>query len=241
MFRSLFSLLNWSHLRETFGLICILIRPILITSQKKRLFNWAPPGFFSKHVLIYPTGNTHTSTSKSCSWHPIFLTFFTMKLLESYLHIHFHFLDPICSSVLSNLTFIFTSLLKLPSHFCSQMERFHLHLTSWVTVTFSTWLLCNKPLFSLSLGFSDDRDSHTHTLYLYTQEFLRLRLILFYLLYTFLLVYHSFHGISVGFNPQAQGLQIYVSLPDCSPELQVIPSNCLSRLFTWEISQASQI
>ena len=70
MCTSLFSLLNWSHLRETFGLICILIRwdqslsrilirPILITSQKKRLFNWAPPGFFSKHVLIYPAGNTY--------------------------------------------------------------------------------------------------------------------------------------------------------------------------------------
>ena len=101
MFRSLFSLLNWSHLRETFGLICILIRPILITSQKKRLFNWAPPGFFSKHVLIYPTGNTHTSTSKSCSWHPIFLTFFTMKLLESY------FLLLCCMSSFSLPLFVF--------------------------------------------------------------------------------------------------------------------------------------
>lgn len=137
---------------------------------------------------------------------PTFLTFFTIKLLESYLHIHFHFLDPIYSSVLSSLTFIFTSPLKLLSHqrtpyFCSQLEHVHLHLTSWVTVTFSTWLLCNKPLFSLSLGFSEDTNTHTnthtyrHTLYIYTLEFLGLRLIPFHLLYTFLLVYHSFHGI----------------------------------------------
>lgn len=83
MCRSLFSLLNWSHLRETFGLIWILIRPILITSQKKRLFNWAPPGFFSNHVLIYPNGNIHTSISKSCSWHPSFLQPYLSNLFHN--------------------------------------------------------------------------------------------------------------------------------------------------------------
>ena len=115
---------------------------------------------------------------------PTFLTFFAIKLLESHLHIHFDFLDPIYSSVLSSLTFIFTSPLKLLSHqrtpyLCSQLEHFHLHLTSWVMVTFSTWLLCNKPRFSLSLGFSEDTDTHTnthtyrhtHTLCLYTRVF----------------------------------------------------------------------
>lgn len=76
--------------------------------------------------------------------------------------------------------------------------------------------------------------THTYTLSLYTvQEFLGLRLIRFYLLYTFLLVYHSFHGISVGFNPQAQGLPKFIYPSQIAPpELQVIPSNCLSRLFT---------
>lgn len=53
MCRSLFSLLDCSHLMETFCLIYILIRRTL-TSQEKRLFHWATTGFFSKHVLIYP-------------------------------------------------------------------------------------------------------------------------------------------------------------------------------------------
>lgn len=51
MRRSLFSLLNSSHLRETFCLIYILIR-LTLPSQEKSLFNQVTTVFFSKRANI---------------------------------------------------------------------------------------------------------------------------------------------------------------------------------------------
>lgn len=47
IFRSLFSLLNCLHLRQTFCLVCILIR-LILTGQEKRLFNWTSTEFFKQ-------------------------------------------------------------------------------------------------------------------------------------------------------------------------------------------------
>lgn len=136
----------------------------------------------------------------------MFLNFFTIKLLESYLHINLHFLDPVYSSILSNLAFIFTSPLKLhvikelrisaisknPS-ILSHGNIQHLSTLSVINYSFPLDFLITQT--QTQTHMQTQTHTHTYSISIY-QSFSGLSLVPFHLLYTFLLVCHSLHGIN---------------------------------------------